>query len=125
MGNQMEILVLPMNLAKNTAKPRHLETAQSLKKDKNRRKTAKIIVNQRANRQKQQCLKTRKRTQLVKLVKLTHLVKIVKARLVKLAKAHLVRLAKAQLVRLAKLSQLVKVTKLVNLEGQMRISDKE
>ena len=121
-----------MNPARNTAKPRHLETAQSLKKDKNRRKTAKIIVNQRANRQKQQCLKTRKRTQLVKLVKLTQLVKIVKARLVKLAKVHLVRFAKSQLVRLvkdqivklAKLSQLVKVTKLVNSEEQMRISGK-
>merc|ERR1712008_527662 len=133
MGNQMEILVLPMNLAKNTAKPRHLETAQSLKKDKNHRKTAKIIVNQRANRQKQQCLKTRKRTQLVKLVKLTQLVKIVKVRLVKLSKVHLVRLAKSQLVRLvkdqivtlAKLLQPVKVTKLVNLEEQMRISEVE
>ena len=114
-----------MNRARNTAKPRHLETAQSLKKAKNRRRTAKIIVNQRSNHQKQQCLKTRKRTQLVKL---TQLVKIVKARLVKLAKDQIVivRLAKDQIVRLAKLTQLVKlvkVTQLVNSEEQMRISD--
>ena len=142
--------VPPVNPARNTAKPRHLETAQSLKKAKNFRKTAKIIVNQRANRQKQLGHKTRKRTQLVKLVKLTRLVKIVKVRLEKLAKVHLVRLVKAQIVklvkdqivrlvkdqivrlvkdqivRLAKLTQLVKlvkVTQLVNSEEQMRISD--